>query len=111
MAVFLPAARGIGLSLVVVLSVSVLTYAVRGIYWGTLEDCWVPARARGLAIGVISLIGYSPEIWVPLMNGYFLDTYPGRTGYAYFYGGIAVLGLLGAAAGYRLYRISVRQLA
>ena len=85
---------------------SLLTYAVRGIYWGTLEACDVPARARGLAIGVISLVGYSPEIWVPLLNGYFLDTYPGRTGYAYFYGSIACLGLLGAVAAYRLVKVS-----
>ncbi len=106
--IFLPAAGGVGLSLMVVLGVSVLTFAVRGIYWGTLEDCQVPARARGLAIGVISLIGYSPEIWVPLLNGYFLDNYPGRSGYAYFYGTIAVLGLVGSAAGYRLFKVSTQ---
>lgn len=104
--IFLPSGGALMLSLVVVLAVSMLTYAVRGIYWGTLEDCDVPAKTRGLAIGIISLIGYSPEIWVPLLNGYFLDTYPGRTGYAYFYGSIASLGLVGALAGYRLVRIS-----
>jgi sugar phosphate permease len=102
----LPRGGALVLSLLVVLTVSLLTYAVRGIYWGTLEDCDVPARARGLAIGIISLIGYSPEIWVPLVNGYFLDTYPGREGYAYFYGSMALLGLLGGLAGYRLVRIS-----
>ena len=104
--ILLPSGGALMLSLLVVLTVSMLTYAVRGIYWGTLEDCDVPARARGLAIGVISQVGYSPEIWVPLLNGYFLDTYPGRTGYAYFYGSIASLGLLGTLAGYRLVRVS-----
>lgn len=100
--IFLPAGGALMMSLVVVLVVSTLTYAVRGIYWGTLEACAVPARARGLAIGIISLVGYSPEIWVPLLNGYFLDAYPGRTGYAYFYGTVAMLGGVGALAGYRL---------
>ncbi len=104
----MPAQGGVVLSLLVVLGVSVLVFAVRGIYWGTLETCQVPARARGLAIGVISLLGYSPEIWVPLLNGYLLDTYPGRSGYAYYYGSIALLGVLGAGAAYRLYRVSLK---
>jgi len=94
------------LSLPVVLTVSLITYAVRGLYWGTLDDCGVPAETRGLAIGLISVIGYTPEIWVPLINGYFVDAYPGRTGYAWFYGSVAGFGLIGALAAWRLGRIS-----
>ena len=72
-----------------------------------MEDCEIPARARGLAIGVISLSGSSPEIWVPHLTGYVLDAYPGREGYAYFHGSIAALGLLGGLAAFRLVKISV----
>lgn len=106
--VLLPRASAVLPALALVLSVSVLTYAVRGIYWGTLEDCAVPAARRGLAIGVISVIGYTPEIWVPLLNGWCVDTFPGRRGYALFYGSIGLLGLLGAAAALRLGRIRDR---
>ena len=90
------------LIMMTVLTVALLTYAVRGIYWGTLESCGISAHSKGLAIGVISLIGYSPEIWVPLLNGYLIDIYPGRTGYYLFYGSIGVLGMFGALAGFRL---------
>ena len=105
----LPAEAGAVVVLAVVLAVSMLTYAIRGIFWGTLDDCDVPLRAKGLAIGFISLVGYSPEIWVPLLNGYLLDAYPGRAGFSWFYGSISLLGLVGAAAGYRLVRISNRR--
>lgn len=108
---YLPAGGGIALIMVTVLTVALLTYAVRGIYWGTLESCGVSAQTKGLAIGIISLIGYSPEIWVPLLNGYLVDTYPGRTGYHLFYGGIGVLGILGALAGYRLLSLNHPQQA
>ena len=75
--IFLPAESGVALALAVVLLVGALTFAVRGIYWSTLDDCNVPLETRGLAIGIISLIGYSPEIYVPLINGYLVEMYPG----------------------------------
>ena len=102
--VFLPVGGSVVIVLGVVLTVSLLTYAVRGIYWGTLADCDVPVHMKGLAIGVMSLIGYSPEIWVPLMNGYLVDAFPGRTGYALYFGSIAPLGFVGAAAAWGLVR-------
>ena len=55
--------------LAVVLIVGLVTYAVRGIYWATLERCDVPDHVKGLAVGVISLVGYAPDIYLPLLRG------------------------------------------
>lgn len=107
--IFLPASASIALILAVVLVSGLFTYSVRGIYWGTLNACDIPNRTKGLAIGIISLIGYSPEIWVPLLNGYLVDTYPGRMGYGLYFGSIAALGLLGAASAWQLVRLSDRR--
>ncbi|MEM7259106.1 MAG: hypothetical protein AAF404_17150, partial [Pseudomonadota bacterium] len=109
--IFLPAEASIVLALAVVLLVGLLTFAVRGIYWSTLGNCNVPLEIRGLAIGIISVIGYSPEIYVPLMNGYLVDTYPGRTGYALYYGIISCMGIAGAFAAFRLMAINRQQKA
>jgi hypothetical protein len=98
--------EGIAVILIVVLTVGLLTFAVRGLYWGTLESCNVSNETKGLAIGVISLIGYSPEIYVPLVNGYLVEQYPGRFGYGLFYGSVALVGLVGGAAAFQLMRIS-----
>jgi sugar phosphate permease len=100
--VLLPAGAGVALVLPVVLLVGALTFAVRGIYWSTLDDCNVPLEVRGLAIGIISLIGYSPEIFIPLINGYLVETYPGRLGYGLYYGIVAIMGLIGAGAAFML---------
>lgn len=98
----LPAGAGTVVLLAMVMIIGILTYAVRGIFWSTLESCKLPDRIKGLAIGMISLIGYSPDIYLPLINGVLLDNFPGRVGYSIYFYGIAVVGLLGALAAWRL---------
>jgi len=87
--------------LTMVLMIGLLTYAVRGIFWATLESCKVPDKVKGLAIGMISLIGYSPDIYLPRLRGYLVDGY-GRPGYTIYFGAIALIGVLGALAAWRL---------
>ncbi|MEH6556935.1 MAG: MFS transporter [Oceanicoccus sp.] len=101
---FLPDIAGTLLVLGVVLLIGILTYAVRGVYWATLDSCNVPNRIKGLAIGVISLIGYSPDIYLPLLNAALLEAYPGRTGYAIYFIGLSLMGLVGAVAAWQLGR-------
>ncbi|MYE24558.1 MAG: MFS transporter [Gammaproteobacteria bacterium] len=90
--------------LAIVLAVGLITYAVRGIYWATLERCDVPDRVKGFAVGVISLVGYAPDIYLPLIRGELVDRIPGQWGYGIYFLGIAAFGLVGAAAAWRLGR-------
>ncbi|AOI61142.1 MFS transporter [Burkholderia diffusa] len=83
---------------VLVLFIGILTYAIRGLYWSLLDDCRVPARCAGLAIGLISVLGYSPDVFVPLINGYVTQTWPGAHGYQLYFGYIAAIALCGAGA-------------
>jgi len=107
--VILPTTAGIPMLLAVVLSIGILTYAVRGIFWATLESCNIDNRIKGLAIGAISLLGYSPDIYLPLINGALLQRYPGKLGYGIYFAGIAIMGVLGAIAAWRLKVIIARR--
>lgn len=107
--VVLPANAGTTALLGIVLVIGFLTYAVRGIFWSTLESCDVSNKIKGLAIGGISLVGYSPDIYLPLLEGYLLEQYPGKQGYAIYFGGIAAMGLLGAVAAWQLKLIANRR--
>jgi sugar phosphate permease len=107
--VMLPAGAGSAALLGIVLVIGFLTYAVRGIFWSTLESCNVSNKIKGLAIGVISLLGYSPDIYLPLLEGFLLDHYPGKQGYAIYFGTIAAMGLLGAMAAWQLKLIAGRR--
>ena len=105
----LPTTASIVALLSIVLTVGILTYAVRGIFWATLDSCDIPVRIKGLAIGSISLIGYSPDIYLPLINAALLERYPGQAGYSIYFIGISTVGLLGAAAAWRLKIIVARR--
>lgn len=94
----LPAGAGSSILLIIVLLVGVMTYATRGLYWSTLESSGIPPRVTGLAIGVISLIAYTPDIYLPRINGYFAEHYTGIAVYQMYFGFIALSGLLGLVA-------------
>ncbi|MFM1604424.1 MAG: nitrate/nitrite transporter [Porticoccaceae bacterium] len=101
---FLPTTSASIVMLVVVLLIGLLTYGVRGLYWATLGGCNVPNKIKGLAIGMISMIGYFPEMYLPLISAPLLEAYPGVLGYKIYYLMISICGLLGAYAAYLLAR-------
>ncbi|MGI9200727.1 MAG: MFS transporter [Woeseiaceae bacterium] len=107
--ILLPVSAAIPVLLGAVITIGLTTYAIRGIFWATLDGCEIPIRIKGLAIGVMSLIGYSPDIYLGLLNGYLLETYPGKTGYDLYFGFIVFMGLLGTIAAWRLHMIVSRQ--
>ena len=107
--VVLPTSASTVALLGMVLAIGILTYAVRGIYWATLDSCGISNRVKGLAIGVISLLGYSPDVYLPLVNGALLERYPGKLGYTLYFAGIAMMGLIGALAAWRLNIIVARR--
>ena len=99
---FLPTNSAIIVMILVVLLIGFLTYGVRGVYWATLAGCNVPNKTKGLAIGVISMIGYFPEFYLPLISAPLLEYYPGVLGYQIYYLMISFCGLIGAYAAYLL---------
>jgi len=103
---YLPTSSGATVLLGIVLVVGFLTYAVRGIFWATLESCDISNHVKGLAIGIISLIGYSPDVYLPLLSGYLLTAFPEKTGYTIYFGIIASMGVLGALAAWQLKRMT-----
>ena len=99
---FVPASSSALLMITVVLLIGLLTYGVRGLYWATLGGCNVPNKIKGLAIGIISMIGYFPEVYLPLLSAALIENYPGGLGYKIYYLIVSVAGLLGAYAAYLL---------
>ena len=61
------------------------TYAIRGLYFSILKDGKIPYILSGSAIGLISIVGYSPDIFATPLYGYILDNYPGIRGHQFVY--------------------------
>lgn len=89
-----------GLAYVLVVVVGLFLYAIRGIYWSLLDDCRVPAAATGIAIGIISFVGYLPDIVIPQISGAIYTAFGDDVAGAnnLFFLVTAGIGLVGAAA-------------
>ena len=85
-------------------------YALRGIYYALLEEGAIPLAVTGTATGLISVVAYTPDVFVPALAGHLLDRYAAdNVGYRYFFLILAIF----AAAGVGLtavfrHRVSVK---
>lgn len=64
-----------------VVLVGLMIYTIRGLYWSLLGDFKIDEKILGLAIGVISFIGYLPDILMPLVNNVLFQTFGPNGGY------------------------------
>jgi sugar phosphate permease len=84
--------------------VATAVFALRGIYYALLEQGGVPLAATGTAVGLVSVIGYTPDAIAPVISGLILDAYPGAAGFQVLFsmiGGLCFLGLVAAILIYR----------
>ena len=79
-------------------------YALRGIYFSLLEQGGIPIVVTGAATGIISVIGFTPDVFLPAMAGMILDANPGAKGYQNLFLFISALSFLGLVAAYVVYR-------
>ena len=96
----LPATRAPGVFFAVAIVLGFFLYAIRGTYWSVLGDNGFRNVVLGSAIGVISFIGYMPDILLPQFNTFLFNTFGDTGGYnAYFLSsaGFAVIGIVLAA--------------
>jgi len=98
----LPATIGATVLFPMVLLIGLFTYGVRGIFWATLDECDVSASTRGLAVGIISLLAYTPDIYVPMVQSWALANWGGQQGFQIYYGLFGASSLLGFFAARRL---------
>ena len=72
-------------------------FGLRGVYFALLEETRTPAYLTGTAVGVVSFIGYTPEIFFGPITGRILDATPGIGGHLNYYlflAGVAALGAM-----------------
>ncbi len=73
-------------------------FALRGIYFALLEESAIPMHLTGIAVGTISMIAYTPDIFAPLLAGWLVDTSHGVLGYRRYFGVLALIAATGFAA-------------
>jgi nitrate/nitrite transporter NarK len=72
-------------------------FGLRSLYYALFEESKVPAVVTGTAVGLVSVLGYTPDIFVSYTGGVLLDRSPGLSGhqhYFYFLAAFAAIGLI-----------------
>lgn len=86
----------------------VSVYALRGVYFALLEETKTQYHTTGVTIGLISFIGFTPDIFFAPITGRILDSSPGITGFQMYFGFLAVFMFIGLLATALLLRFRQR---
>ncbi len=93
-----PAAASAWVLLANVLVTSAAMFGLRGLYFALLEEARIPAAVTGTAVGLVSVIGFTPDIFVAWVGGMLLDASPGLAGHRHFFAFLAVFAAAGIVA-------------
>jgi len=74
-----------------------------------MQEGKIPLVLTGTAVGLISLVGYTPDIFAGPAYGYLLDSNPGEPGFQNVFSMLTAFAFVGGVAAviyHRLYRAS-----
>ena len=86
----------------VLINLSITTagiYGVRALYFAILKEANITLALTGTAVGIVSVIGYTPDIFMSPWMGHLLDSNPGEVGHQHVFWvlvGFSALGLIGS---------------
>ncbi len=81
-------------------------FGMRGVYFALLEEGKVPAALTGATTGLVSQVGYTPDIFVSPLVGILLDRSPGLAGHQHFFIFMGIFAALGLLASYMFGRVT-----
>ena len=81
-----------------VVATSAMVYGLRGVYFALFDEAQVPPALTGTAAGLVSVIGYTPDIFMGPLMGHLTDTYEGALGHQYLFGALAGFAAIGVVA-------------
>ncbi len=97
------------LSFTIFIFMALGTYSLRGLYFAIIEETKTPIQMTGTLVGIISVIGFTPDIFMSLFIGYMLGENPTLTEYQYLFTTFTIIPIVGLIAALR-FRKSVSKL-
>jgi hypothetical protein len=102
-----------GASLFFILSLITTTtgvYVLRTLYFAVFQEGYIPLGLTGTAVGVISVVGYTPDIFIGPIMGYLLDESPGLYGHQQVFMVLSVFSILGVFAAIKFSRLKNKKI-
>ncbi|MGK0298647.1 MAG: nitrate/nitrite transporter NarK [Gammaproteobacteria bacterium] len=73
----------------------IAVFAIRGVYFALLEESNISKNITGTAVGLISVIGFTPDVFFASIAGRLLDANPGIEGHQHFFILLTVISVIG----------------
>ncbi len=87
-----------------IIALAIVTYALRTLYFAALKEGFIPLAVTGTAVGLISIIGYTPDIFASPLMGYLIDNSPGIKGFQHVFFMLSFFAILGLVASLIFYK-------
>ena len=81
------------------------TYGLRTLYFAAVKEGHIPYAFTGTAVGIISVIGYTPDIFMGPLMGSLLDNNPGILGHRLVFGLLVIFSIIGSIASIRFKKL------
>jgi hypothetical protein len=79
----------------VIIGTSAAVHSLRGLYFAIMQEGEIPFHYTGTVVGIVSTIGYTPDIFMGPLMGKLLDDSPGVLGHQHVFAVIAAFSLVG----------------
>ena len=89
-----------------ILFMAIGVYSCRVLYFATLEEATIPIQLTGTAVGLASIVGYTPDIFSGPMFGILVDNPDKVAGLQNAFLVLSIFGIIGLIASYRFFRIN-----
>ena len=84
-------------------------FAMRGIYFATIDEANIPMHVTGTAVGIVSLIGFTPDVFMSPICGKLLDSFEGAAGYRAIFILMMAFAVVGLAATFILLKTTKKK--
>ena len=101
----LVSASATSLFFISILIVATGVYAARSLYFAVMQRGQIPLVLTGTAVGLISLIGYTPDIFAGPAMGYLLENKPGVRGHQDVFWMLAIFSSIGGLTAWYYHRL------
>jgi len=75
-------------------------YGVRAIYFAIMREAKIPLGYTGTAVGIVSFVGFTPDIFMGPWMGHLLDMHPGEPGHQYVFLVLSLFAIIGLATSF-----------
>ena len=84
-------------------------YSMRGVYFAIIDEVKITPALTGATVGFVSMIGFTPDIFIYPLGGFLMDKYPGVLGYKIFFSFMTAVVAIGLVVAIVLYKMVIKE--